>query len=284
MIDSFILRGTVKNLLQKSAEDYKPRGRLDPAGFMRHIQFRTYPPPIDLRPFVEHFWIISWDKLPETYNSEEVMHRPYVDLFIALDQSGIQGTFRRKRTYTASGSGKIIGVRFKPGAFCAFWDGPISSLQDVVIDIQKVFPHVTGQYVTHVCSLEDSSATDELTRLLRTAKPQPDPNIATINHIISTIEDNNDLRAVTDVAKTFHKSERALQQLFQDYVGVGLKWLLKRKQLLAAAEQIRLHEQPNWAAIAYDIGYSSQQHFITDFKQVTGKTPMQYKKGLILRQ
>jgi AraC-like DNA-binding protein len=32
--------------------------------------------------------------------------------------------------------------------------------------------------------------------------------------------------------------------------------------------------------MAYDLGYSSQQHFITDFKQVLGQTPVQYKKGL----
>jgi len=39
-------------------------------------------------------------------------------------------------------------------------------------------------------------------------------------------------------------------------------------------------EQPNYAAIAYDLGYSSQQHFISAFKQVLGKTPLQYRKEL----
>jgi AraC-like DNA-binding protein len=82
------------------------------------------------------------------------------------------------------------------------------------------------------------------------------------------------------VAKAFDRSERWLQQLFQDYVGIGLKWLLQRHRLLAAAQQIRDSDQPNYAAIAYDLGYSSQQHFISAFKHVLGKTPLRYKKEL----
>lgn len=85
---------------------------------------------------------------------------------------------------------------------------------------------------------------------------------------------------MTAVAKAFARSERWLQQLFQGYVGIGLKWLLQRHKLLAAAQLIRQNDQPNWATIAYDFGYSSQQHFITDFKRVLGKTPLQYKKEL----
>jgi AraC-like DNA-binding protein len=36
---------------------------------------------------------------------------------------------------------------------------------------------------------------------------------------------------------------------------------------------------PN-GSTTHELGYSSQGHFITDFKQVTGKTPRQYKKDV----
>jgi AraC-like DNA-binding protein len=90
-----------------------------------------------------------------------------------------------------------------------------------------------------------------------------DANIELINEIIAAIETDESLRTVTAVAKAFDRSERWLQQLFQDYVGIGLKWLLQRHRLLAAAQQIRDSDQPNYAAIAYGLGYSSQQHFIS---------------------
>jgi len=270
----------MKNVLQKPADNYEPRGRLDPVGFERHVSFLTYLPPADLAPFIEHFWTIRWDKADTTYNSEEVMHRPYVDVFVSMQQSGIQGTFRGKRTYVAAGSGRIVGIRFRPGAFHAFWGGALADLQDKIIDLQQVFPQTDSRYIEHLLTLDDQAAIHDLLKLVRAKHPQRDANIELINEIITAIETDESLQTVTAVAKAFGRSERWLQQLFRDYVGIGLKWLLQRHKLLAAAQQIRESEEPNWATIAYDLGYSSQQHFITAFKQVLGKTPLQYKKEL----
>jgi len=270
----------MKDVLQKSADNYEPRGRLDPVGFERHVSFCTYVPPADLAPFIEHVWTIRWDNAGATYHSEELMHRPYVDVFVSMQQSGIQGTFRGKRTYVAAGSGRIVGIRFRPGAFHALWDGALADVQNTIMDVQQVFPQADSRYVEHVLTLDDQAAIYDLLQLVRAKHPQPDANIELINEIITAIETDESLQTVTAVAKAFGRSERWLQQLFRDYVGIGLKWLLQRHKLLAAAEQIRASDQPNWATIAYDLGYSSQQHFITAFKQVLGKTPLQYKKDL----
>jgi AraC-like DNA-binding protein len=270
----------MNDVLQKSADNYEPRGRLDPTGFERHVRFQTYSPPTDLAPFIEHFWTICWDNVQNTYYSEEVMHRPYVDIFVSEQQSGIQGTFRGKRIYVAAGNGKIIGIRFRPGAFHALWSGIMADLQDKTVDLQQVFPEIDSRYIEHLLKLDEQDVIQDLIKLIRAKQPQPDENIELINEIITAIETDENIKTVTDVAKAFSRSERWLQQLFQDYIGIGLKWLLQRHRLLAAAQQIRESDQPNWVAIAYDLGYSSQQHFITDFKQVLGKTPRQYKRGL----
>jgi AraC-like DNA-binding protein len=273
----------MNDVLQKPADNYEPRGRLDPVGFEQHVSFLTYLPPADMVPFIEHFWTIRWDEANKIYNSEEVMHRPYVDVFVSMQQSGIQGTFRGKRTYVATGSGRIIGIRFRPGAFHAFWDGALADLQDKIIDVQHAFPQVDNRYIERVLTLDDQAVIHNLLEIVRAKNPQRDANIELINEIITAIQADETLTTVTAVAKAFGRSERWLQQLFQDYVGIGLKWLLQRHKLLAAAQQIRESEQPNWAMIAYELGYSSQQHFITAFKQVLGKTPLQYKKALRLQ-
>lgn len=270
----------MSDVLQESAASYEPRGRLDPAGFERHVRFHTYLPPADLAPFIEHFWTIRWDEVAEAYHSDEVMHRPYIDLFVSRPESGIQGTFRGKRTYVAAGSGRIVGVRFRPGAFRAFWDGAIADLQDRVAPLPRVFPEADRRFVERVLARDDQGAIDELQALLRARQPRPDANIEMIDAIIVASETDDDPQTVAAVARAFGGSERWLQQLFRDYVGIGLKWLLQRQRLLAAARQIRETDQPNWAALAYEHGYSSQQHFITAFKQVLGKTPRQYKQGL----
>ncbi|MET1032981.1 MAG: helix-turn-helix transcriptional regulator [Candidatus Saccharimonadales bacterium] len=270
-------------ILQKTADFYEARGRLDPAEFDRHVSFHTYAPPADLSLFIEHFWTISWDEGTTDFTSEEVMHRPYVDVFISAEYSGIQGTFRGKRAYDTSGSGRIIGIRFRPGAFHAFWDGALVDLQDKIIGIEEVFPEMDAAFIARLLAFEDEVIVKELIKLIRAHRPQLDTNIELINKIIAAVENDESLQTVKAVAKASGRSDRWLQQLFQDYVGIGLKWLLQRHKLLTAAEQIRQNDQPNWADIAYDLGYSSQQHFITDFKKVLGKTPLQYKKELTPR-
>ena len=59
-------------VFQKPAAPYDPRGRLDPAGFARHVQFRTVPPSPALAPFIEQAmarkpWMrpLADDEIPE---------------------------------------------------------------------------------------------------------------------------------------------------------------------------------------------------------------------------
>lgn len=272
-------RGEI-GVFQKPAEPYDPRGRLDPAGFARHVLFSTTAPVEALKLFVEHFWVIRWDVAEGTYHSAEVMHRPYVDVFLASDQSGIQGTFRGKWVYPASGSGRIVGARFRPGAFHAFWGGELSNLQDQILPLDHVFSGLDQERTTRLLAGSDEEALAALSDLLVSGNPKPDENIVLVNAIIAAIEADATLATVTAVAGAFERTERWVQQLFRDYLGIGLKWFLQRRRLLAAAELIRASEAPDWIGIAYDLGYSSQQHFITDFRQVLGETPLQYRAGL----
>ncbi|MFF2482256.1 helix-turn-helix domain-containing protein [Paenibacillus sp. NPDC058071] len=270
----------MKPVLQKTAAFYKPSGHLDPTGYERHVHFQTYLPPENLQPFICHFWIVSWEGIDkQPYVSEQVMHRPYVDIYLSLEESGIQCTFRDKRDYRAADSGRIIGARLLPGAFRAFWKDSLIGMHNETIELQRVFPEADQHFIEAALSQQDDAAVGILCELIQANLPVFDPHIETVNRIIEAIE-AEDLSTVKNVAERFGKSERWLQQLFHDYVGVGIKWQLQRKKLLEAAKSIRENDNPSWADLAYEHGYSSQQHFITDFKRVLGKTPLQYKKEL----
>jgi AraC-like DNA-binding protein len=265
------------DVFQKTA-DADPGGHLDPAGFDRHITNYFYPPRAALEPFISHFWLLKWDRagaLP--YISEQVMHRPFVDVYIATREAGIQCTFRGKRAYQATSADRIAGARFRPGAFHAFWEGSPAGLHDRTLDIRLVFPEADTLFLERFRQLDDVVAIDALAELIQGRHPQPDPRIALVNGIIDSIDGDESIQTVREVARRFGWSERWIQQLFQEYVGVGLKWQLQRNKLLTAARRIRRTDRPNWSALAYELGYSSQQHFITEFKSVVGMTPLQYK-------
>ena len=270
-----------KPVLQKPAEAANSAGRLDPDGFRRHIAFQTIPPPADLAPCIEHFWIIRWSRGNQPpYVSEQVMHRPFVDLFISLPESGIQCTFLGRKDYLAADEGRILGLRFRPGAFHGFWSGSMASLHDQTLQLTQVFAEADEVFVQRLLRLDDASVLQALADVIRRRLPAPDTQIDLIDQIIRALDADATLGTVKAVAMRFGRSERWIQQLFSEYLGVGLKWLLQRHRLLGAAQYIREHAAIDWAALAYDCGYSSQQHFINDFKRAIGKTPVHYQKSL----
>lgn len=154
----------------------------------------------------------------------------------------------------------------------------MSDLRDKIVPLGRVFPWADMAGIESILALDDEAAIAAL--VARLSPPSADPRLALVDAVITAVELNDEMRTVAAVAKAFGKSERWLQQTFRDYLGIGLKWLLQRQRLLTAAKHIRETSEPDWAAIAYDLGYSSQQHFITDFRTVLGVTPVQYKKDL----
>jgi AraC-like DNA-binding protein len=63
-----------------------------------------------------------------------------------------------------------------------------------------------------------------------------------------------------------------------------IHWCGRKRLKYVTSAWILEHATPDWTAIAYDLGYSSQQHFITNFKREPGKTPLQYKSEPEARQ
>ena len=264
------------DVFQKSAGECDPRGRLDPAGFARSVSFQTWTPPTDLAPLIEHGWCVSWDGIDSPFHNEEVMHRPYVDLFVDESAAGIQGTFRQRRRYVAARAGRVVGLRFRPGGFTAIWSQPMTSLQDRVLELPDVFPMVSAELPRQVRQADPEAAIELLFTFVRSLAPRPDPRIETVNRIIAAVEGDETLVTVGAVAEACQRSERWVQQLFRDYTGIGLKWFLRRVRLLAIARAIRDDPDPDWADLAYRFGYASQQHFNTEFKAEIGRTPRQY--------
>ena len=268
-----------REVLQKSAINLEPRGRLDTASFIKNVDFQTFLPPNDLALFVEHFWSIRSKRRTKVHFSDQLMHRPYVDIFLSFESCGIQGTFCRKRQYIATDETRIVGARFRPGAFHLFYDGSMLDLRDTTIDLKKVLPKFDSNFCQQLLKGDDQSVFSALIDHLRKNLPKKDAKIALIGEIIELVEASSDIQTVAEIAKIVGKSERWLQQLFQEYIGIGLKWFLQTRRSLEAADRIR-NEDVDWVALAYDTGYSSQQHFITDFRQAISKTPKQYKMEL----
>lgn len=245
------------------------------------FQLTRIKPSEELAYFVKHYWIIRWDLTDSGPYLQEVVPNPCVNLVFEKNKSAIFGIKLGKSTHLLKGRGIVCGVKFKPGGFYPFYKQPISSLTNSSITLEEVFNvnanHLERQMVTNIT---DEDLVKQVERFLSTRLPLPDVQVTLINKIIDVIHADREIIKVDNICQKFCMNKRQLQRLFQDYVGVSPKWVIKLYRLQQAAEMIDQENIKNLTELGLDLGYYDQAHFIKDFKSFIGKTPLQYSKSI----
>ena len=72
---------------------------------------------------------------------------------------------------------------------------------------------------------------------------------------------------------SFYRSERQIQRLFKEYMGINPKAYQRIMRFRSTWENVMNSSQPDWAQMAYAMGYADQAHLIRDFKTLSGVTP-----------
>ncbi|MCZ8513980.1 helix-turn-helix domain-containing protein [Paenibacillus filicis] len=243
------------------------------------FQLTRHAPSEDLRFFVKHYWIVTWDLTGQPPYLQDVFPNPCVNLVIEPGKSGIFGPAKAKFSYLLQGQGCVFGVKFKPGGFYPFLRRQVTGLSEHPIPIRDVFDVDAAQAERDILSRKEERQMVELAEgFLRPKLPGKDETITLINDIIDRIRDETDITRVDHIAECFGLSVRKLQRLFHQYVGVSPKWVIQLYRLHNAAEAAERGRQPDWLKLSMDLGYHDQSHFIKDFKAATGKTPEEYAR------
>ncbi|WP_093875522.1 helix-turn-helix domain-containing protein [Streptomyces sp. TLI_105] len=274
------------------------RGIVDPAELLSRVRFRRHVPAPELRPYLEHYWLIDWE-LPEPYASHLVPHpsvnvvfqrygqpgAPAAEASASAEVSGVGlGLFTQKLT----GVGRVCGVQFRPGGFRPFapaW--PVSTWTGRRVPLGEVFPdeHVDGDEgigtPAAVLSPDDDHArVAALDAFLLAHGPEPDPAAGQAMELVDLIRSDRTVRRVSRLAAASGLSARSLQRLFAGHVGVGPKWVILRYRFHEALERAESAAEADWAALAAELGYSDQAHLVRDFTATIGVPPTAYARAV----
>lgn len=258
-------------------KDDKPRGILNPKTGEKKFHNTRYLPSEEISFFVEHYWLVEWDlRNQEPYVSETLPH-PCVHVVFEKDNSKIVGVMRGKFSRLLENKGMALGIKFKPGAFYPFVKVPVSTLTDRLINPEEVFGNQSKLLEEEIFSSPNKEAIIEQTeQFMKRHLPEKDNNIITINNIVERVISDREIIKVEDIVGRFNINKRTLQRLFNQYVGVSPKWVIKRYRLHEAAERLANSVDIDLSKLAIELGYYDQAHFIKDFKSIVGKSPERY--------
>lgn len=255
--------------------DAVPKEVLNPEQATKRYDFRTYLPSEQLASFVDYYWIMRWDLRDKAPFMAEVIPSPYTNLTFMPEGARVTGVTTGKYTYELSGAGSIVGVKFKPGGLHPFYAKSLHELTNTFVPASTLFPEADAAFNDLILTLSDKEAVARVEKLLCAKSPSVDKNLELVANALKFLETASQpsLSSAVDYSGL---SERRLQEIFREYIGVGVKWIILRARLIKGAELAATLHSPNWTVIAHDLGYGDQSHFINDFKRIIGKTPVQY--------
>lgn len=264
-----------------ASSPFSTRGIVHAAAGLEKFSLSRFTPGPQLKPFVDHFWVVRYDLPAGTTHTQTVLSYPNVHLAFEHDEGRralVYGIPRRPFVRELRGTGRTLGVRVRAGGFFPFWRRDVAQLTGKTVPATHVFGPQAEHWADTVLDAGDDAAMARAAeRLLSACLPDPDPRAELAAQIVSIAMDERDIIKAEQLSERTDMSLRRLQRLFRRYVGVGPKWVIKRFRLQEAAE--RIEHEPDLALtdLAVELGYFDQAHFIKDFKAVLGQTPAEYR-------
>ena len=169
-------------------------------------------------------------------------------------------------------------TRFQPYAAPLFFPNPASDFTNESIDLRDIFSRESAELYSRLMEqpyLEQKIEVLEaflFQRLLNNRKAHDKMRL--VEGVCNAIGRNDGSFNSKDLAKQFGFSERYIQKLFLNWVGITPKDLFSIHRFNKSLHLIR-SANASLTAIAYECGYYDQAHFIREFKSFTGLTPSQ---------
>jgi AraC-like DNA-binding protein len=256
-------------------------GILRPAGLGTAFTLERFAPAADLGHLVLRYWTVAWDVPEHVPYMQETLPYPCVNLAVERGRSGIYGVNTRRFEVQLEGKGWVFGIKFRPGGFYPFYRAPVAALTDRVVGLDSVFGAAGAEYERRVLACASvSQMIGCAEQFLRARMPAPDEQLSLIGAAAEQIAADRTVTRVAEIADRCGASQRTLQRLFAQYVGVSPKWVIRRYRLLEAAEQLASDGQADLPGLAQKLGYFDQAHFINDFRATVGSTPAEYARSV----
>jgi AraC-like DNA-binding protein len=256
--------------------------------------FNFYKPKPPLSKFIDNFWLYEGQEAE--HKTERILPTGTLELVINLRKNELRfydaerpencSRFSGAVVSGAHGRGFapdtaeetfIIGVHFKPGGAFPFLGLPAGDLSDTHVDLETLWGPWAGRLRERLCAVRTSAERFQLLQeaLLSRLCHGVEQHYA-VSAALEMFGRNQTGPTVREAAKYLGLSQRRFIQVFKAEVGMTPKLFSRIQRFQQTRTFIQQNPSPNWAALALDLGYFDQSHFIREFLEFSGLSPTDY--------
>lgn len=252
------------------------------------MKYLTYAPPKELQAYVRYFWsfespqskgyelcIKSFaDKYPrlifQNLNGFESLRYRNGDKLPVCYLSGID---TRTSEAWMDSAFSHFGASFYPHALTAFFEIESNTLVNTIPDIRLICNQPIQQQLEYARSHHERVTI--LSKYLFNKLNASRANDLLINHLIHTtkFDSMDNLVAKRDF---YNISERQLQRRFKNNVGISIKKFQRILRFEKALQLLAKATYKDLTAIAHQLEYTDQSHFIHEFVEFARVTPYDF--------
>lgn len=238
----------------------------------------TIPHPV-LAPYIDAYWSVQGAGQEMTVN--KILPDGCVD--IIFNRGEDVGDMKSGKAYLigamtapieshVSPETRLLGIRFKPAAFCAFYTfSSLHAITDGSVECEKV-PDITlaghergleGGWMKTVAEGLNKFFLDRLSRPKHALFP-----------LLQDIRMHRGLVRVEELAKRHFITVRQMERNFRYYIGISPKEFVNQERFRYTLQRVR-RRQPGeiLADIASECGYYDHSHLVQEIKRYTGEAP-----------
>ncbi len=264
-------------------------GKIIPLEVSADFHFFLYYPEGILADFISMIW--ASDGLPPFSRERIVPDGANVLVFnfgspIALGSNaffkktlfaGVNSTYNTLHYEPGHAQHTQAGIIFKPGGAYPFIQQPIIDFKNLVVETSALGDGYFEAVHEQIGEMRDpKNRIARLTQLLsdRLKKNFEDKLTPQLIHLIRRHPE----KSIEEITQKTGYSQQHLNRLLGKFAGMNAKGFQKIFRLQQAMQAVqKMGDAENLTAIAYDLGYFDQAHFIHDFKEMTGMTPKAYQ-------
>ena len=240
-----------------------------------------YSASAHLADLVDRYWIPVWS-LAEPSTQSTLQH-PVCLVVVSDTYARFYGVSRGRSSVTLEGDGWAVGTMLSPAAGRLVLGRSVAEVTDTWVELGDLVPDPAVVAGVRAAMEDDPhepaahlAAVAHVESWLASHLPVDESGLL-VNRLVAWLGDHPEVTRVDDLAREAGLSERSLQRLVEQRIGLSPKWVLQRRRLHDAVEALKAG-RGTLADVAADLGYADQAHFTHDFRTVTGMTPGEYLK------